>query len=144
MKIGGIVMEFKENSLDYETYVSLRESVEWNNFSEVQARKALEKCLYSLVVVDETKPIAMARIVGDGIIITIADVVVSPQYQGKGIGKAMIEKLIQHVEETTPPGSRVSLQLLAVNGKEAFYEKLGFKILPHEFCGPGMRKVMYT
>lgn len=136
-------MDFKENSLDYETYVSLRKSVEWNNFSEVQARKALERCLYSLVVVDETKPIAMARMIGDGIYITIVDVVVSPQYQGKGIGKAMIEKLIQYVEETTPPGSRVSLQLLSEKGKEVFYEKLGFKRLPHEFCGPGMRRVIY-
>lgn len=27
-------------------------------------------------------------------------------------------------------------------GKESFYEKLGFKFIPHEFCGSAMRKVI--
>ena len=33
----------KENQLDYETYYNLRESVGWNNWSKVQAQKALKK-----------------------------------------------------------------------------------------------------
>lgn len=136
-------MEFRENALDYETYVSLREAVKWNNLSEVQARKAMESTLYSLVVKDGTKPVGMARMVGDGIYITIVDVVVAPQYQGKGIGTAMMERLIEYVECTTPAGGRVSLQLISEKGKEEFYKKLGFKQLPHEFCGSGMRKVIH-
>lgn len=135
-------MNIKENSLDYETYVALRKSINWLNFSELQTRKALENSLYSLVAEDENKPIGMARMVGDGLYITIVDVVVSPEYQGRGIGKAMMERLIQYVEESTPPGGRVSLLLVAEKGKETFYEKLGFKQIPHEFCGSGMRKVI--
>lgn len=33
--------------------------------------------------------------------------------------------------------------VIAEKRKEAFYETLGFKRIPHEFCGSGMRKVIY-
>lgn len=33
--------------------------------------------------------------------------------------------------------------MIAEQGKEDFYERLGFKRIPHEFCGAGMRKVIY-
>ena len=42
----------------------------------------------------------------------------------------------------TPVGGRSSIQLIAEKGKESFYEKLGFKSIPHEFCGSAMRKVI--
>lgn len=38
---------------------------------------------------------------------------------------------------------RESVQLIAEKGKEPFYECLGFKTIPHEFCGSGMRRVIY-
>lgn len=41
-------------------------------------------------------------------------------------------------------GGRVSIQLIAEKGKEGFYEKMGFKKIPHENCGSGMRKVIYN
>jgi hypothetical protein len=40
-------------------------------------------------------------------------------------------------------GSRVSVQLLAEVGKEQFYIKQGFKLVPHEYCGPALRKILY-
>lgn len=40
-------------------------------------------------------------------------------------------------------GSRVSAQLLSEIGKEQFYVKQGFKIVPHEYCGPALRKIIY-
>ena len=48
--------------------------------------------------------------------------------------------IIEYVDKTTPVGGRSSIQLIAEKGKETFYEKMGFKIIPHEFCGSGMRK----
>ena len=33
-------------------------------------------------------------------------------------------------------------QLISEKGKEEFYIKKGFKRIPHEFCGSGMRKVI--
>lgn len=59
-------MEFKENSLLYEDYRRLRESVEWLNFSEEQTRKALENSCYSVTAVEENQVIGMGRLVGVG------------------------------------------------------------------------------
>ena len=40
----------KENQLNYETYYTLRKSVEWNSWSKEQAEKALENSYYSIVI----------------------------------------------------------------------------------------------
>lgn len=136
-------MEYIENQLKYEVYHKLRESVGWHNFSEEQVRKALSSSLYSVVIFDEGLPIGMARVVGDGLYVTIVDVVVSPDYQGKGFGKYLINKVLEYIEKETPVGGRVSIQLIAEKGKETFYEKLGFKRIPHDYCGCGMRKVYH-
>jgi GNAT superfamily N-acetyltransferase len=79
--------------------------------------------------------------VGDGLYDTMVDVIVRPSYQGQGIGKTLINKLLEHIKGDTPVGGRVSIQLIAEKGKEPFYEQLGFKRIPHENCGSGMRKV---
>ena len=51
--------------------------------------------------------------------------VVAPEYQGRGIGKAVAEKLLAYAQSRLPPGGRTSVQLIAAEGKEGFYEKLG-------------------
>ena len=52
--------------------------------------------------------------------------------------------LIQYVEKQTLENGRSSIQLIAEKGKEAFYEKKGFRTIPNEFCSSGMRKVVKT
>lgn len=84
----------------------------------------------------------MGRLIGDGMYYMIADIVVQPNYQKQGIGKTIISMIIEYVDMTTPIGGRSSIQLIAEKGKEAFYEKMGFRVIPHEFCGSGMRKVI--
>ncbi len=42
------MVEFKENELTYEIYFKLRESVGWLNYSEEQARKAIESTYYMI------------------------------------------------------------------------------------------------
>ena len=80
----------------------------------------------------------------DGMYYVIVDVVVRPEYQSKRIGATIVNRLVEMIQNDAPEGSRVSIQLLAAKGKEEFYVKQGFKILPHEFCGPALRKVIYT
>lgn len=60
---------------------------------------------------------------------------------GKRPDDAYIEKL-EHVNCQTPQGGRSSVQLIAEKGKEDFYLQKGFKMIPHESCGSGMRKVI--
>lgn len=135
-------MEYLENKLSYEDYVSLRSSVGWLNFEPEQVAGSLRNSLYDITVEESGQTIAMGRMVGDGVYFLIVDVVVRPEYQRQGIGSRIIDKLLAYVEEHTPVGGRSSVQLLSEKGKEAFYIQKGFKLLPHEFCGPGMRKII--
>ncbi len=136
-------MQYLKNELTYEQYKILRESVGWYNFSEEQARNALENSIYVLSVMENDKTIAMARLIGDGMYYIIADVVVMPEFQKREIGSSLINKLLEYVQVNIPAGGRVSVQLIAEKGKEKFYQRFGFKKMPRENCGSGMRKVIY-
>ncbi len=135
-------MEYKENALCYEDYRKLRESVGWLLFSKEQTQKALNNSLYTVIAAEDNQTIGMWRLIGEGMYYMIADIVVQPDYQKQGIGKKIISMIMEYVDRTTPIGGRSSIQLIAEKGKETFYEKMGFKIIPHEFCGSGMRKVI--
>ena len=93
---------------------------------------------------DGEKYVAMGSVVGDGMYYTIVDVTVRPEYQGKKIGATIVNKLVALIEKNIPEGGRTSIQLIAAPGKEEFYIKQGFKILPNEESGAALRKVIYT
>jgi len=135
-------MEYRENNLTYQDYISLRSSVGWHNFAEEQVSKSIDNSLYSITVARNNMPIAMGRLIGDGIYYLIVDVVVKPEFQGMGIGSKIIDMLLAYVDNNTPIGGRSSVQLITEPGKESFYIKKGFKLIPHEFCGSGMRKII--
>lgn len=135
-------MEYNENKLTYEEYISLRSSVGWNNFSAEQALKSVENSLYDITVVDNNQTIAMGRLIGDGTYYMVVDIVVKPGYQRIGIGSQIIDMILNYIDTNTPIGGRSSVWLIAEKGKEEFYLKKGFKLIPHEFCGSGMRKVI--
>ena len=137
-------MEYKENLLSYEDYCMLRKSVGWHLFSKNQMQQALNNSLYTIAAVENNQSVGMGRLTGDGMYFLIVDVVVHPAFQRCGIGTNIMNMLLKYVEEKTPAGGRSSVQLIAEKGKEPFYEKFGFKTIPHDFCGSGMRKVIHT
>lgn len=136
-------MEYKENVLCYEDYCNLRKSVGWLLFSKEQIKNALCNSLYTVIAVENNKIIGMGRLIGDGMYYMIADIVVCPSHQKKGIGTNITNMLIDYVDSKTPIGGRSSILLVAEKEKELFYEKLGFKRIPHDYCGSGMRKVIH-
>ncbi len=135
-------MIYRENTLSYDDYYRLRESVAWLNFSREQTEKALNNSLYTVIAEDDGKVVGMGRMTGDGLYYLIVDIVVQPDHQKKGIGSTIIDMMIDYVDKETPIGGRSSVQLTAEKGKETFYEKRGFKLIPHEHCGSGMRKII--
>ena len=135
-------MEYQENVLCYEDYCRLRESVGWTNFSKEQIQAALSNSLYTVAVFENSQAVGMGRLIGDGMYLVIADIVVNPVYQGKGIGSKIVSMLIEYTTKELPDGGRTSIQLISEKGKEPFYEKLGFKRIPNDFCGSGMKMVI--
>lgn len=135
-------MEYQENSLTYEDYCRLRESVGWQNFSPDQTQNALSRSLYTITAIDDNHAIGMGRLLGDGLYLLIAEIVVHPAYQNKGIGTEILNNMLNRIYEITPDGGRTSVQLISEKGREPFYEKLGFKRIPNDSCGSAMRKVI--
>ncbi len=134
---------YQEQVPELETYFELRKSVGWNVLGSEQSEKAINSSAFFVLVKDGEKPVAMGRAVGDGMYYLIVDVVVRPEYQMKGIGASIVSKLVERIENNAPEGARVSIQLLSEKGKEEFYVKQGFKILPNEWCGPALRRVIH-
>lgn len=94
-----------------------------------QADKAINNSLFNVVAKINGQIVGMGRLVGDGVMYWyLQEIIVLPEYQGKGIGKSIVIRLLEHIRETMQPGTQVSVGLTAVHGKEPFYEKLGFSL----------------
>ena len=133
------MLELRENMLDVDTYLLLREKVGWVGLSRNQARKAIDNCLYNVCAYMDGEPVAMGRVVGDGAVISyIQDLVVIPSAQKEGIGSAVLDCLIQYVKDITEEGTRMMLCLMCAKGREEFYIKHGFVPRPNDKLGPGM------
>lgn len=127
------------HTLDEKEYNFLRKSVGWNELSSRQAERSLHHSEYFVAARHDGKAIGMARLVGDGgYIAYIADVIVLPEYQGRGIGKTMIDMVMQHIQDNMCEGEMVFVNLMAAKDKEPFYRKFGFIDRPNEKRGAGM------
>ena len=92
-----------------------------------QTKLAMEHTLFRVSVYDNEKIVAMARMLGDmGLNYYIKDVAVRPEYQKKGIGKLLINELLDFVKKNGISGTEIFVELCAVPDKVSFYEKLGF------------------
>lgn len=122
-----------------EQWMSLRESVGWSVFQEEVAQKSLDATLYCVCAFENGDLVGMARVLGDGVIsFYIGNVIVRPDKQNQGIGKAILERIIAYVEGAAYPGAIASL--FAIQGKEAFYTRFGFECRPDECHGSGMSR----
>ncbi|MGD6830595.1 GNAT family N-acetyltransferase [Sutcliffiella halmapala] len=108
-------------------YIYLCSSVGWKEYMNFDvAEISLRNSLFSVVVKNKNEIIGMGRIVGDGAIyFYVQDIVVHPDYQGYGIGKAIMDGLTTYIDEHAP--AKAFIGLFAADGKEDFYEKYDFK-----------------
>lgn len=117
-------------------YLALHKTTGWNAkgmFSQEQLYEGICNSWYQLAVYDEQQLIGFGRIISDGVYQTfICDVMIHPSYQGKGVGTKLMHALVKHCEQQ---GIRW-VQLFCAQGKQPFYEKLGFKTRDAE--APGM------
>lgn len=83
---------------------------------------AFSNSMFNCFVYDSGRLIAVGRALADGRDCSyICDVAVHPDYQGVGIGKQVVSKLVDLSKD------HKKIILYAAPGKEPFYRKLGFK-----------------
>lgn len=130
-----------DNNLKPEDFIRLRLEAGFMETPMEQAEKALANGLFTASALCGDKMVGMGRLIGDGAMYWyIQDVAVMPAYQGRGIGKAIVTRLISYAEANSLPGSKASIGLIAAKGKEPFYEKMGFAKHPHDISGAGMTR----
>jgi len=117
----------KYNELTADEFIHLWESVWGQGPTPEQTKLAMENTLFRVSVFDGDKIIAMARVIGDmGLCYYIKDVIVLPEYQGRGVGRMLIEELLKFVDEHGVPDTQIFVELCAMPDKIPFYEKFGF------------------
>lgn len=103
----------------------LRVAVGWDSLHR-KYQTALEKTFAHYSVLEQQELIAFARVISDGAIYAlIVDVMVRPDFQTRGLGKNMLEFVL---EDLKLAGIR-SVNVVFDARLEKFYESLGFEIL---------------
>lgn len=119
--------------LDPSALIDLYDSVQWTEYTKDPQRltAAVAASLAVLTAYDGQKLVGLARLVGDGLtIIYLQDILVAPNYQRRGIGRQLMQRLLA-------PFADVRQKVLMTDnepGQIAFYESLGFteiRDLPH-------------
>lgn len=106
----------------------LAESVGWHGaFDWASQPASLAGSTLGVVAVDgDGTAIGMARVVGDGVkYFYVQDVVVDPAHQGRGIGRAILDRVLLRVRELAPAPPFVAL--FATTDGMPLYRSLGFE-----------------
>lgn len=124
-------------------FESLYRLVGWESPCIDQIETALNNSYAKFVAYDGDKPVGMVRIIGDGgMSFYIKDYAVIPEYQSKGVGKALMQFLEDYIRNSMPEDWSVSLELISSKESVAFYEKFGFEQRPCDLEDPGMFKML--
>ncbi|HBA37029.1 TPA: GNAT family N-acetyltransferase [Candidatus Falkowbacteria bacterium] len=123
------LIESTKKNLDVKQIESLRDSVGWHRHRGPEKwKEILEKSSFVYSVWDGNLMVGMGRILEDGIMCMLYDIVVHKDYQGKGIGKMIMNSLISQVNDK----GYTSIGVFASpENKEfliPFYKKFGFKL----------------
>lgn len=107
-------------------YVGLRQDSGLSARSVEAAERGLPNGLFSVCVRDGDRLVGMGRIIGDGgCNYEIVDVAVHPDYQRQGIGKRIMQALMDWLHEHAPPTAYVCL--IADDHAPALYSQFGFE-----------------
>jgi len=119
-------IQIKEEVPSIENYINIRLKAGLSEKSTEAAKIGLKNGLFSLVAYDENSPIGIGRIIGDGgCFFEIVDIAVIPEYQKKGVGRKIMEGLMNYINKNAPSTAYVSL--MAYYGTPEFYQKFGFE-----------------
>ncbi|HFJ9437423.1 MULTISPECIES: GNAT family N-acetyltransferase [Bacillus] len=114
-----------EHPTNFNGLLTVYESLGWNSLQLTvnELEQMCKQSWYAMYAFDDKKLVGMGRIISDGVITgVICGVCVLPEYQYIGIGKEIVERLIQHCEQ-----NKVIPQLMCVEKLQSYYESIGFQ-----------------
>ena len=128
---------FDDKVPDSKKYWDLFQTTGWNEeykFSMEDLAKAINNSWYTMSIYNSNALIGFGRIIADGVHhALIVDLIIRPDYQGKGLGSELLDKLVNKCKNNNIR----DIQLFAAKDKSEFYEKAGFKKRPSN--APGMQ-----
>ena len=118
---------------DQSEILTLYSSVGWCAYTSAPdvLERAFSKSLIALAAYSDNKLIGLIRAVGDGeTIVFIQDLLVHPEYQCKGVGRALLQAILNRYEHVR------QIQLTADNDPviAAFYHSAGLRPLADLNC----------
>jgi ribosomal protein S18 acetylase RimI-like enzyme len=117
-----------------EEYQRLREAVGWESVDVEATEIGLRNALFSVCVMHKDKVIGCGRVVGDGgIYFYVQDIIVLPEFQGRGLGRRIMDAVMGHLGSHVHPNAFIGL--MAAKGVSGFYEKYGFAERPPDRSG---------
>lgn len=132
-------MQIKEyTKFNFDEIKKLYDAVGWTAYTDDMnsLEKGYENSLKVLAAYEDDKLLGIIRAVGDGFtVVFIQDILVFPEEQGKGIGKALIKAMLDFY-----PNVRQIQLTTDVDPKTiAFYKSVGFSELSEIDCCGFMR-----
>jgi GNAT superfamily N-acetyltransferase len=109
-------------AMDWNELSALYRAAPLGNKAPADLELVFGNSLFRVFAIDAGRLVGAGRALADGRDCAyLCDVAVHPDYQGKGLGRRIIESLLGRCR------SHRKIILYAVPGKEAFYERLGFR-----------------
>ena len=113
---------FDHSQIDWNALARLYKIAPLGDKTPEELRVAFSGSLYKCFVFDDNEIVGVGRALADGVDCSyLCDIAVHPRCQGSGLGKAIVNKLVE-----LSSGHR-KIILYANPGKEGFYRKLGFR-----------------
>lgn len=133
-----MTVEIHDN-LNADEYNKLRAEAGWEIKNPLIVEKAIRNSTIIKKATCDDEIAGMARAIGDGMSYLLVDVVVSSRYQKQGIGKRLVNSIIDDIKNETMAGEHSTINLISIKGMEKFYESCGFEAVPFGYNGKGMR-----
>jgi N-acetylglutamate synthase-like GNAT family acetyltransferase len=129
-------IEYSNAPADPAAYFSLFETTGWNEMyrrTAEELERTLQNSWHLVTAMHDNELVGSGRLVSDGVQYAVVfDMIVAPQWQGRGIGSEILKRLLARCDEA---GIRDVL-LFAASGTEDFYLRHGFVRRPKD--APGM------
>jgi predicted N-acetyltransferase YhbS len=103
------------------------------HLSAEELHNAIRHSWHLVTAYDQNRLVGTGRIISDGVFhALIVDVIVSPEYQARGLGTNIMQRLLERCR-----GGRIrDVKLFCARGKAPFYGRLGF--IARSEDAPGM------